>query len=329
MGVHEKGFIDLPTVLIVLAMAVFVLPFTVPVPPLENTVPAELLADPDSKFENVDGLAVHCKIEGKDGPALVLLHGFGSNLFTWEKVMKPLSRYGVVVAFDRVGFGLTQRPMAGEWQGENPYSEMYQADLTVGLMDKLGIKKAILIGNSEGGTVAMLTAIKYPDRVISVIFVDALIYGEGAPGWIGCLFSLPQMKRIGSIFMRSIFENGEDLLKYAWNDSSKIKEEDLEGYRKVMKVYNWDLGLVEFTLANSEKNYDLPSKLDRLNLPTLVITGDNDKIVPKEDSLKLSEALPDSKLVIVKGCGHLPQEECPDEFVREISRFIVVDLDLY
>jgi len=86
------------------------------------TLPIEQLADPDSLFVDVDGLEVHYKVAGQGEPTVVLLHGFAASVFSWRKVMEPLSEVGMVVAFDRPAFGLTERPMPGEWGEENPYS---------------------------------------------------------------------------------------------------------------------------------------------------------------------------------------------------------------
>jgi pimeloyl-ACP methyl ester carboxylesterase len=130
------------------------------------------LADPDSRFIEVDGMVVHYKIGGQGSPAILLLHGFGASVFSWREVMEPLSWYGMVVAFDRPAFGLTSRPMPEEWTGQNPYSPEAQSDLTVALMDKIGIEKAILIGHSAGGSIAVLTALRHPERVQALILVD-------------------------------------------------------------------------------------------------------------------------------------------------------------
>ncbi|MBC8263534.1 MAG: hypothetical protein H8E47_05355 [Anaerolineales bacterium] len=105
---------------------------------MEDTVPPQQLADPDSRFVDINGLQVHYKMAGQGGPALVLLHGFGASVFSWREVMEPLAEIGTVIAFDRPAFGLTERPVPGEWEGESPYRAEAQVELTVGLLDELG-----------------------------------------------------------------------------------------------------------------------------------------------------------------------------------------------
>jgi hypothetical protein len=117
----------------------FIGPFLVPVPPLADTRPPGQLADANGRFVEVNGLQVHYKEMGSGEPALILLHGFGANLFSWQVVMEPLAGCGRVIAYDRPAFGLTERPMPGEWSGQNPYSPEAQADLVIGLMDALEV----------------------------------------------------------------------------------------------------------------------------------------------------------------------------------------------
>ncbi len=109
-NLRRNALILLGVVLVVILVG----PFLVPIPPLEGTASPERLADPDSRFIEVDGLVVHYKIAGQGSPAILLLHGFGASVFSWREVMEPLSWYGMVVAFDRPAFGLTSRPMPEE-----------------------------------------------------------------------------------------------------------------------------------------------------------------------------------------------------------------------
>jgi pimeloyl-ACP methyl ester carboxylesterase len=206
-------------------------PLLIPVPPLEGTVPPETLADPDSRFADVNGVRVHYKMAGSGEPALVLLHGFLASTYSWREVMAPLAQTHTVVAFDRPGFGLTQRPMPGEWTGENPYGPEAQATLAVGLMDKLGIKKAVLVGNSAGGTVSVLTALRYPDRVLALVLVDSAVYGGGGvPDWVRPLLTTPQAQRIGPVLVRSVASWGRDFGRSAWHDPGKLTPEIWAGY---------------------------------------------------------------------------------------------------
>ena len=306
-------------VLAVILVLLLLVPFLIPVPPLENTVPAESLADEDSKFIEVNGVNVHYKIYGTGEPVLILLHGFGASLFSWHEVTTPLAEYGTVIAYDRPAFGLTERPL--EWEGENPYSQDAQVELVIGLMDALGVEKATLVGNSAGGTVSMLTALKYPERIESLILVDPAVYaGGGAPAWIRPVLGTPQMRHVGPLFARQIQAQGVEFIKTAWHDPRKISQATFDGYQKPLKVENWDKALWELTLSSRESG--LAERVKEFALPILVITGDDDRIVPTEQSLRLAEELPNAALAVIPQCGHLPHEECPDEFMQAVQDFL-------
>ncbi len=317
------GRILLGTVVIIV-LAALVGPFLVPVRPLEGLQPPEALADPDSRFVEVNGLRIHYKRVGSGDPLILLLHGFGANTTSWRKVMAPLAGLGTVVAYDRPGFGLTERPLdeaLRAWPGPNPYSPDAQADQVVALIRALGFEQAILVGNSAGGTVAMHTYLRYPERVQALVFVDAAIYtGGGAPGWIKPLLGTPQLRRLGPLVSRSLVAQGDRLLAMAWHDPTKITPEDIAAYRKATQVENWDRALWELTLAS--KDLRLAGRVQEVRIPALVITGDDDRIVPTEESIRLARELPQAELVVIPACGHVPQEECPEAFVAAVQGFV-------
>jgi pimeloyl-ACP methyl ester carboxylesterase len=307
--------------LLALLLLLLVGPFLVPVPNLEGLVSARSLADADSRFIDVNGLEVHYKQAGQGEPYIILLHGFGASQFSWREVMAPLAEVGTVIAYDRPAFGLTERPMAGEWQGESPYSTQSQVNLLFGLMDQLGFQKAILVGNSAGGTIATLATLQQPQRVQALVMVDAAIYnGGGSPAWVRPLLHTPQLNRLGPLAARQLSERGEEGIRQAWHDPSKVTPEIYAGYRKPLQVENWDKALWELTRSSRESGLAL--RLGELNLPVLVVTGDDDRIVPTENSLQLAKDVPGSQLVVFTNCGHLPQEECPQAFLAAVIPFI-------
>jgi pimeloyl-ACP methyl ester carboxylesterase len=311
------------TIGVVLLLLLAIGPFLVPIPPLEDTVPPQALADPDSQFVEVEGVTLHTKMDGEGTPALVLLHGFGASIYSWREVMEPLAEDAQVVAFDRPAFGLTERPLPGDssWPGYNPYTGEAQVDLTVGLMDALGIPDAVLVGNSAGGTVAAETALAYPDRVRALILVDAAIYtGGGSPAWVRPLLNTPQMGRLGPLLARGIQSWGRDFGRSAWHDPSKIPSDYWEHYERPLQAQHWDRGL--WQLTRSSRPSTVPDRLDDLTMPVLVITGDDDRIVPTEQSVQLAAALPNAELVVIPACGHVPQEECPAPWLAAVETFL-------
>jgi pimeloyl-ACP methyl ester carboxylesterase len=309
--------------LVVLLTLVLVGPFLIPVPPIKDARSPEELAWPQSRFVDINGLQIHYEIAGQGKPFFLLLHGFGASTFTWREIVQDLAERGTVVSFDRPGFGLTERPL--EWQGINPYSPQANLELLEGILDHFDVEKAVLVGNSAGGTIAMQAALRFPERVQALVLVDPAIYsGGGAPVWIRPVLSTPQMRRLGPLFVRQVFGSADGLLNMAWHDPSRITPEIQAGYERPLQVENWDRALWELTLASRESN--LEEVLTQVQTRTLVITGDDDRIVPTDEAIRLAAELPNAELAIIENCGHVPQEECPIEFMQAMDEFISNDL---
>ncbi len=296
-------------------------PLIIPFPDLEGIEPLDNMIYPDSKFINIDGIDIHYREIQKKGPLILLLHGFGSSTYSWEKVMTPLSQFGTVVAYDRPAFGLTERINYDRNMEQNPYAFDFQVSMVAKMMDGLNEERAILIGNSAGGTVAMAAALKYPDRIKAIILVDSAVKnGSAVPAWIQPLLNTPQLNILGPLIVRSIRERGLEILKLAWYDPTKITEDDLLNYQKPLKISDWDKALWEFTKANRVNNIE--NNLYEIKIPVLIISGTDDKIIPKEQSIWLANEIENSELVLIPDCGHVPQEECPQEFLSAVSTFL-------
>jgi len=314
----KKTWRILLIVLAVLLLVVLVGPFLVPVPPAAGTVSPQQLADADSQFVEINGIMVHYKMIGQGEPYMILLHGFGASVFSWHAVLGPLSQLGTVIAYDRPAFGLTERKMT--WNGLDPYSPEGNEALLTGVMDHFGMQKAILIGNSAGGTLSMQFALSHPERVQALILVDPAVYENGSPAWVSIFGKTPEMQHLGPLFVRSIGKSGLELIKTAWHDPTSITQETLDGYTKPLKADNWDRALWDFTMASHDTG--LTSDLKDFTMPVLVITGDDDRIVPTANSIKLAGVIPNSKLVIIQNAGHVPHEEQPALFMQAVGEFI-------
>lgn len=315
----KKTFVRILIPITIILTIILIVPLLVKPVPAGKVESGIDLADPDSLFVDLDGINVHYKMIGSGEPVMIFLHGFGSNVYSWEKVMGPLSDLGTVVAYDWVGFGLTSRPLSGSWREVNPYSTRGQIEVLIDLMDHLEIKKAILIGNSAGALIASETAITHPDRVSGLVLVDPALDGAQFPSIIKWIINTPQMDGIGPLLSRQITVRGDEFIRLAWHDPALITEETFSAYRKPLEIIGWDYGLWEFTRA--EKT-NVSSKIDLIDQTVLVVTGDDDRIVPTESSIELAGRIPEAKLVVIANAGHVPQEEKPEEFIRIIINFV-------
>jgi LysM repeat protein len=146
-----KKYLDVLIFILGSLTALLVLrPFLIPAPQLKDVLPPGKLADPDSHNIEVKDNKVHYIIAGCSEPVFLLLHGFASNLFAWHEIMPALAKDGAVIANGRPAFGFTEGPLT--WKGENQFGVQAQVDLALELMDKQGVSKAILVGNSAGRT---------------------------------------------------------------------------------------------------------------------------------------------------------------------------------
>lgn len=313
-----------PLGLFIILLILFIVfgPLIIPLPPLDGIQPIEALVNSNSQFMEIDGVYVHYQeIQSNSETLIILLHGFGSSTYSWQKVMQPISSFGAVLAYDRPGFGLTERVLPYREVNNNPYTLEYQSQILLAFIEAKKADNIILVGNSAGGTVAIQTALAYPDRINALILISPAVYGNGgAPKWIKPLLNLPQMDRLGPVLVRTIRERGLEILELAWSDPEKISEEDLANYQKPLSVDRWDVGLWEFTKANGENDVD--SRISEISIPVLVITGSDDRIIPAEQSVQLASELPNASLVVIPDCGHVPQEECPADFMNAIETFI-------
>ncbi|MEX2541376.1 MAG: alpha/beta hydrolase [Trueperaceae bacterium] len=308
-------------------LALFVLlaigPFLIPLPELENTVPAESLAAEAGSFIEVDGVRLHVREAGNGPAAYLLLHGYPANVESWRKILPELALYGRVVAVDRIGFGLSDRPLPGSWsRGDNPYLAEAQLERALAVLDRLGIDQAVWIGSSSGAIVALQAALERPERVAALVLVGAPAYGgRSPPRWLRPLLHTPQMDRVGPLLMRQLGgPPGMNLFASQWTVPERIGSDDISSFRRTFEVEDWDRALWEVSKAS--RPADVDRQLADVDVPTLVVAGAQDEIVPPDESERLARELPRATLGLMEDCGHLPHEECPSAFMDVVSDWL-------
>ena len=311
----------LSSILIFSFLLVAIGPFLVPVPELEGLVSEDAFLDADSKFIEINNVNIHYKEAGAGEMAFVLLHGFGGSTYSWREVMDDFSEQGHVIAYDRPAFGLTERPMPEDWT-ENPYGMKANIELLRGLMDAKGIEKAVLVGNSAGGGVAVAFALEYPERVISLILVDPGVgggYGPQFPAWALPLMRTPQLRHLGPLMMRDYQERLPNTIQREWYDENKLTNEIRQEYLNLLSIKNWDRAFYELTFAPAYP--ELRPLLPQLAVPVFIIAGAEDRLIRTWYFEAISQEIP-APLVLLPQCGHVPQEECPDLFMKEVLKYL-------
>ena len=308
---------------VVLAL-LLVVPFLVPVGTTGTRSYKEVAGD-GATFATAQGVEIYyektdfvCQ-ENKDcsnPPVIFLMHGFGANTFSFREITEPLSQLGDVIAYDRPGFGLTQRPSS--WEGENPYGSIGQDLILDELIAQFAKgREVILVGHSAGGTLAAQYVVDNKDAIQGLILISpAILSTGGTPSWLNWVFSIPQLDHLGPLLVSSIASSGMDLLNESWYNQALITDEVKAGYREPLSVIGWEEGFWEFNRA--PRAFDVKDRLAEITVPTLLITGDTDTVVATADTEALATMIKDSVLFVFPESGHLAQEETPEDTMKAI-----------
>jgi pimeloyl-ACP methyl ester carboxylesterase len=318
----KRGYKIALFLLIFFCLTAVVGPFLVPVSALNGLVTEKEFVDPDSKFIDVNDVTIHYKEVGAGETTFILLHGFGASVYSWREVMDEFSQRGRVIAYDRPAFGLTERPMPEDWV-ENPYGMKANVELLRGLMDALEIEKAVLVGNSAGGGVSVAFGLEYPERVESLILVDPGVGGGRGPqfpAWGLPLMWTPQMRHIGPLMMRDYQETLPNTIQREWFDQTKLTEEIRQEPLKIFQIQNWDRAFYELTFAPAYP--ELRPLLPQLSVPVFIVAGAEDRLIRAFYFEAISKEIPGAQLTLIPRCGHVPQEECPVQFMQAIVGYL-------
>ena len=315
--------------LLVLAIgAAVVVPLLISDETVQPQGTAREAATPESRFATIPfagtpGIEIHYLERpgpgGASGPAFLLLHGFTFNSFTWDQTLDAFGALGRTVAYDQIPYGLSAKPVAGDWTGENPYAKESAIGQVFATMDTLGLPKAILVGNSSGGTLALEAALAHPERVEGLILVAPWVYAQRPtmPSWVG---DLPQLQRLSLFIARKLGD--PTLVRYSYAHPERVTPERQALATIHTRMAHWDLGWGALLDRSLSSPVDVSERLYRVQQPVLVVTGDKDKLVKLEDTRRVAETLPRATLAVLPDCGHAPQEECPQAFMAAVSDWL-------
>jgi pimeloyl-ACP methyl ester carboxylesterase len=270
-----------------------------------------------SSFVEVDGLRMHYQEFGEDNaPVMLLIHGYSASTFTWKVAAPIFADLGFrVIALDMVGFGYSSKP------GWFDYTIQSQARVVERFMDRLGIGTALVVGSSYGGGVAATLTLDYPERVEKLILVDAVANDNAMNHPLISLVRTPVVGELLGAFLvdskrfvkhrmlESLGPNSRHLASESRVNAIHRPLHAADGHNSMLaSIRNWDANRIERDAY-------------QIKQPVLLIWGEHDVVIPPHNGHELHRLLPDSKLVIFKNCGHVPQEEFPEEFVSVVTDF--------
>ncbi|MEP6636308.1 MAG: alpha/beta hydrolase [Acidobacteriota bacterium] len=261
---------------------------------------------------------LHCEIYGKGDPILCL-HGLGASTYSWRELKEPLSQEHQVILIDFRGFGASPKPQ------DKHYSIQEHADLIYQFILEHDLKNLTLMGNSFGGAVSLLVAIRLCEqdrgRFSKLILIDSGGYKKHFPSYLK-LLRTPVLGWLG-IHLMSSKAAARMVLKKSYYDRRKITKDQITEYAKPIGEKGGRHALLETAkqIVPPRIN-EIIAKYRKISVPTLILWGDHDRVIPLEIGEMLDEAIPDSRLKLIEQTGHVPQEETPDKIIPLILNFL-------
>ena len=272
-------------------------------------------AQPPSQFIEVAGMQVHLRDEGpRDDPVpIVLLHGTSASLHTWDGWSQTLSKTRRVIRFDLPAFGLT---------GPNPqndYTLKSYVNFVTAVMDKLGVQRFVLGGNSLGGQIAWETAHALPARVERLILVDSGGYAF-VPKSLPAGFQIARMPVLRNLMPytlpRGIVQNS---IENVYGDPSLVQPALIDRYYD-LTLRAGNRNALSYRLDQGYVSDE--AKIKSLKLPTLILWGAKDRLIPPESGQNFARDIAGSKLVMFEALGHVPHEENAQMTLAEVQKFL-------
>jgi len=271
----------------------------------------------NSHFTEVDGATVHYQEFGDAAnPTLLLIHGYTSSTYVWRTVAPMLADAQFhVIAVDLLGFGYSDKPASFD------YTIASQARIVERLMNRLGIGRATFVGSSYGGAVASTIALDYVERVEKLVLISSVCNDEVKQN---PLLRLASISGVGEVLTPFYLDSKAFTKKrmkgtFAPANHNLITNERVESVTRPLMAKD-----AHHSVLASARNWDanrIQDDAHLINQPTLLVWGEFDQVIPMHNGQRLFNSILNSRLVILKDCGHIPQEEKPERFVELVTEF--------
>lgn len=264
------------------------------------------------------GVRMHYRVNGAEAaPVIVLVHGFGASLHTWEPWVAQLQGRYRIISLDLPGHGLTRAP-----DGYS-FSATSNAALIDELTQRLNVRRFSLVGHSMGGAVAVRFALSEPERLDALVLVAAAAWPHesrrrGAPLAFQLLSNPIGRALLRHVNPRLVAERG---LVSAYHDPEMASDEVIDRYVDLARAPGHRALLASG--RNNRNDVPLrPEDFSRIAIPTLVMHGESDAIIALDDSRALAAAIPGARLMTYPNAGHMPMEEVATQSAADLRAFL-------
>jgi pimeloyl-ACP methyl ester carboxylesterase len=261
--------------------------------------------------------SLHKEVYGSGDPILCL-HGLGASLFSWRHFITPLSEKNKLILVDFKGSGKSPKPYDRHYSIEDKTEDIYN------LIIQDNLTNLTLIGNSLGGGVALLLAIRLvqedPARLSKLILIDSAGDKKYIPWHLRLIRSI-----LGApiVYLTPSRLAVSMTLRTCYYEKKQTTSEQVEAYATPIASLGGRHALLETARQCIPPNADdMIAKLPTITVPTLIVWGRQDRVIQLRVGELLHQLLPNSTLEVIEECGHIPQEEKPAETVALISRFL-------
>lgn len=262
-------------------------------------------------------IKLHKEVYGSGDPILCL-HGMGASTFTWRHFIAPFSQNNQLILVDFKGCGKSPKPRDAHYSIQEHADSIYQ------IIIEENLTNLTLIGNSLGGAVSLILAIRLceqePRRLAKLILIDSggdkrflPIHINLMKGFLGTPIMYLSPSKLAA----------KMVLRYCYYDKEKTTREQVAAYAEPLAAAGGRHALLQTARQCIPANADeLAAGLNTITVPTLILWGRNDEVMPLEVGELLRQAIPNSTLEVIEQCGHIPQEEKPEETIALISKFL-------
>jgi pimeloyl-ACP methyl ester carboxylesterase len=259
-----------------------------------------------------EGIATTYVQQGTGSPPILLLHGFDSSVLEFRRLMPLLAQQTQTWAVDLLGFGFTERPNHLDVSPASIETHLYS------VWQMLIQRPVILVGASMGGAAAIAFTLAFPDAVEKLVLIDSVGYSSGP--MMGRFLTNSLGYWVTERFLKKSSVR-QKISEKAYSDKTFASQDAQKCAALHLDCPNWSKSLISFTRSGGYPS--CKARLSEIQVPTLILWGEGDRILGTQDAARFHRAMTQSKLVWVPDCGHVPHLEKPDIAAAAILEFVL------